>query len=255
MFVCVSVVISFGQAPAPAFDVAAIRPANPDSRNGTLVSLTLGGGLRVVNATLKDLIETGYQVRSFQILGGPQWAAVTKYDVAATSALLPEGTTDARQPRPGNNEVRLKVQAFLKDRFQLQVHRETRNVPIYSLIVAKNGIKAGGLNASNNLAKGINASQGSMLGEAASMANLAAKLSNQLDRPVENNTGLEGKYDFKLQWTPELGPPTADGRIVDGSFGPSLFTALQEQLGLRLESTRGPVEVLIIDQAERPSEN
>ncbi len=84
------------------------------------------------------------------------------------------------------------------------------------------------------------------------MADLAEKLSSQLDRPVENNTGSEGRYDFKLQWTPDLTPLAADDH---DSFGPSLFTALSEQLGLRLESKKGKAEVLIIDRAERPSEN
>ena len=122
-------------------------------------------------------------------------------------------------------------------------------------MVANNGIKADSLKATDSPAKGINASHGTMLGEAASMANLAAKLSNQLDRAVVNNTGLEGRYNFRLQWTPEPGPPAADGRVLDDSFGPSLFTALQEQLGLHLKSTKGPMEVLIIDRADRPSEN
>ena len=253
VFACMSVAIAFGQTRVPTFEVAAIRPANPDSESGTLVNLTPGGGLRAVNATLKDLIETGYQVRSFQILGGPPWTAAAKYDITATAAT--DELTRSIERQPGNSEVRLKVQVLLRDRFQLQVHREIRTVPIYSLIVAKNGIKADSLKATSRAAKGINASRGAMLGEAATMANLAAKLSNLLDRPIENSTGLDGRYDFRLQWTPELDPPAANGGVAGDRFGPSIFTALQEQLGLRLESTKGPVEVLIIDQAERPSAN
>jgi len=112
------------------FDAVSVKPSDPNSRNGTVVSLTRGGGLRVTNATLKDLIETAYDVRDFQILGGPTWVGVTKYDVTATPGTRPEG---AAASGPGNNNLRLRVQAMLKDRFQLRLHRETRSVPIYSL--------------------------------------------------------------------------------------------------------------------------
>jgi uncharacterized protein (TIGR03435 family) len=94
-----------------------------------------------------------------------------------------------------------------------------------------------------------------MLGEAASITQLAYKLSRLLQRPVVNNTGLEGNYDFKLEWTPDLGPSAPDGQPVDTSGGPFIFSALQEQLGLRLEATKGPVDVLVIDHVDKPSEN
>jgi uncharacterized protein (TIGR03435 family) len=94
-----------------------------------------------------------------------------------------------------------------------------------------------------------------MLGEAASMAQLAYKLSRLLQRPVVNNRGLEGNDDFKLEWAPDLGPSAPDGRAADTSIGPSIFSALRQQLGLRLEATRGPVDVLVIDHLDKPSEN
>jgi uncharacterized protein (TIGR03435 family) len=94
-----------------------------------------------------------------------------------------------------------------------------------------------------------------MLGEAASMTQFAYKLSRLLERLVVNNTGLEGNYDFKLEWTPDVGPSAPDDKPVENSLGPSLFSALGEQLGLRLEATKGPVDVLVIDHVERPSEN
>jgi len=230
------------------FDVASVKPSNPHSTNGTVVS-ACGGRLHVVNATLKDLIETAYDVRSFQIEGGPKWEDATKYDVDATPGAPPQGAT---VPPTGWTNVRFEVQALLKDRFQLQLHRETRTAPIYSLAIAKGGIK---LSATHSPQKGINAGQGTMRGEAASMMQLAYKLSRLLQRPVVNNTGLEGNYDFKLEWTPDLGPSAPDGQPVDTSGGPSIFSALQEQLGLRLEATKGPVEVLVIDHVDKPSEN
>jgi uncharacterized protein (TIGR03435 family) len=242
------------QQPAGAleFDAVSVKPSDPNSRNGTVVSLTRGGGLHVINATLKDLIETAYDARELQILGVPAWASATKYDVTATPGTHPEG---AAVSQPGNNNVRLKVQAMLKDRFQLQLHRETRSVPVYSLVVARGSIKPGVLRATDSPHKGVNAGQGTMLGEAASMTDLTHKLSRLLDRLVVNHTGLEGNYDFKLEWTPDPGPSAPDGQPVETSLGPSLFRALQQQLGLRLEATKGPVDVLVIDHVGKPSEN
>jgi uncharacterized protein (TIGR03435 family) len=239
-------------AGALAFDAVSVKPSDPNSRNGTVVSLTRGGGLHVINATLKDLIETAYDVRDFQIREGPAWASATKYDVIATPGTHPEGVSVSP---PGNNNVRLKVQAMLKDRFQLQLHRETKSVPIYSLVVTRGGIGSGVLRATDNPHKGVSAGQGTILGEAASMQDLTSKLSRLLDRLVVNSTGLEGNYDFKLEWTPDLGPSAPDGKPVETSLGPSLFSALQQQLGLRLEATKGPMDVLVIDHVNRPSEN
>jgi bla regulator protein blaR1 len=230
------------------FDVASVKPSNPNSANGSVVSAP-GGRLHVVNATVKDLIETAYDVRSFQIEGGPRWADASKYDVDATPGTPPQGAT---VPPTGWTNVRFEVQALLKDRFQLQLHRETRTAPIYSLVIAKGGIK---LSVTHSPQKGINAGQGTMFGEAASMTQLAYKLSRLLQRPVVNNTGLDGNYDFKLEWTPDLGPVAPYGQPADNSGGPSIFSALQEQLGLRLEATKGPVDVLVIDHVDKPSEN
>ena len=155
------------------FDAASVKPSNPNSTNGTVVSVTPGGRLHVVNATLKDLIEAAYDVRSFQIQGGPKWADATRYDVDATPGTSPQSTA---VPPKGWTNVRFEVQALLKDRFQLQLHREARVAPIYSLAIAKGGIRSSVLSATQSPQKGITASQGTMLGEAASMTQLAYKL-------------------------------------------------------------------------------
>jgi len=227
------------------FDAVSVKPSDPNRSGGTVVNLTPGAGLRVSNATLKDMIETAYDVRSFQIVGGPSWVAQTRYDVTATAG--------PKQAAPASSEVRLRAQGMLKDRFQLQLHRETRNESIYSLVVANGGIKPG-FALTDSPHRGVNAGKGTMIGEAASMADLISKLSRLLDRPIVNNTGLEGKYDCELEWTPDVGPPS-DGQPAEGGLGPSLFSAVQQQLGLRLEATKGPVEILVIDHVERPSEN
>jgi uncharacterized protein (TIGR03435 family) len=234
------------------FDAVSVKPSEPNSTHGTVVGVTPSGALHIVNATLKDLIETAYDVRVFQIEGGPKWADATRYDVNATPGTRPQG---AAVPPPGWTNVRFKVQALLKDRFQLQLHRETRIGPIYSLAIAKGGIKSSALSATQSPHRGINAGQRTMLGEAASMADVAYKLSRLLGRPVVNNTGLEGNYDFKLEWTADPGPSAPDGAPAETSLGPSLFSALQQQLGLRLEATKGPVDVLVIDHADKPAEN
>jgi uncharacterized protein (TIGR03435 family) len=122
-------------------------------------------------------------------------------------------------------------------------------------VIAKGGIKSGALSATDSPQKGINAGQGTILGESASMTQLAYKLSRLLQRPIVNNTGLEGNYDFKLEWTPDLEPSAPVGQPGDAPGGPSIFTALQEQLGLRLEAAKGPVDVLVIDHVDKPSKN
>jgi uncharacterized protein (TIGR03435 family) len=229
-----------------------VKPSNPNSRHGTVINVTPGGTLQVVNATLKDLIETAYDVRTFQIEGGPKWADTTKYNVDATPGTRRQ---DIVGPPPGWTNVRFKVQALLKERFQLQLHREAKTGSIYSLAITKGGIKSSGLSATQSPRRGINAGPGVMLGEAASMTDLSSKLSRLLGRPVVNNTGLEGKYDFKLEWTPDPGPAAPDGQPVEIPVGPSLYSALQQQLGLRLEATKGPIDTLVIDHVEKPSEN
>jgi len=234
------------------FDAVSVKPSNPNSTNGTVVSVNPSGVLHVVNATVKDLIETAYDVRLFQIEGGPKWADATKFDVDATPGTRPQGP--AALP-PGWTNVRFKVQALLKERFQLQLHRETRIGRIYTLAIAKGGVKSTLFSATQSPPRGINAGPGKMLGEGASMTDLAYKLSRLLERPVVNNTGLEANYDFKLEWTPDPGPAAPDGQPVDASVGPSLFAALQQQLGLRLEATKGPVDILVIDRVDKPSEN
>ena len=143
------------------FDVASVKPSNPNSANGTVVNVTRGGRLQAVNATLKDLIETAYDVRSFQIEGGPKWAGAARYDIDATPSSLPQA---AEVSPPGWTNAHFEVQALLKDRFQLQLHRETRTAPIYSLAIAKGGINSSVLFATKNPQKGINAGQGTMVG-------------------------------------------------------------------------------------------
>jgi uncharacterized protein (TIGR03435 family) len=189
-------------------------------------------------------------VPGFQIQGGPAWMNSERYDIFAKSELGDEPPGD---PNPASiHQTRLKLQALLADRFHLQVHRETREIPVYALTIGKNRSKlteAGGASVREAPA-GMHMACGRMTGTDATMENFARSLTRELSRPVEDRTGLAGKYNFQFDWTPENGP--CEGSASDG---PSIFSAVQEQLGLKLEATRGPVEIIVIDHAEKLAAN
>jgi uncharacterized protein (TIGR03435 family) len=185
------------------------------------------------------MIEYAFNVRDFQISGGPGWTGSDRYDVVAK----PEGGAREQQ-------IKQMLQTLLTDRFQLRFHRETREGAVYALLVGKDGSKlqpapqsdTSGITSGRNRTTGLS----TLKGERSSLDEIAANLSAQLERPVFDKTGLTGKFDFELSWVPDQTPTVS---------GPSLFTAVQEQLGLRLESQRGPIEIFVIDQVSRPPEN
>ncbi|HWE53618.1 MAG TPA: M56 and DUF3738 domain-containing protein [Bryobacteraceae bacterium] len=260
------------QSPAVSqgrFDVAAIR-VNNSGANILGIRVVPGGGLRVVNATLKSLIAEAYQVRDFEISGGPVWLGSTRYDIEAKGQIESGGT-----PVQSGLQVMKMLQELLADRFDLRIHRERKEMPIYGLLVTKNGPR---LEASRGVCfdptagipppptlpgqspsrpcGGFNNSSGQMLGAGVAMPRFAANLARFTGRTVVDKTELKGSYDIALRWAPSEGQawlPT--GPLPPDDSQPSIFTALQEQLGLRLEAQRGPVEVLVIDRAEKPSEN
>lgn len=234
------VLLSFGAFGQQAFEVASVKPVKAGQARGPSFLFTQGGGLQVTNGTLKGLIEMAYDVRDFQISGGPGWVNSEGYDIVAKSA---SGNPDGAIP-----ETRRKLQGLLMERFQLSVHRETKELPIYALAVGKNGSKLAEAGAAGGTNSGIRTDCGQMTGMKATMTNLAYTLSRQLSHPVLDRTSLTGKYDFQLVWTPDTACPAP-------TEGPSIFTALQEQLGLKLETTKGPVEIIVIDRAEKAAAN
>jgi uncharacterized protein (TIGR03435 family) len=241
-------------APRPAFEVASIKPGDPNSEIFRIGNMP-GGRFTANNATLKMLIQTAYDVRSHQISGGPNWLDSAKYDIDAK----PDNATPIPDGPAGGPRVRLMLQSLLEDRFNLKLHRELRDEPVYELTIAKGGLKL--KEAANSLKqqqRGMRIGRGQLTGTAAPIVILVNVLSQQLGRSVIDKTGLAGQYDFELKWTPDVGQAQggpADAGPPPDLGGPSLFTALQEQLGLKLESTKGPVDVLVIDRAEKPSEN
>ncbi len=239
-------------ADAPAvFEVATIKPSNPN-QPGKLFTVK-GRQVLTINTTLADLITFAYGLHAAQLEGGPSWMSSDKYDVTGQ----PEAPGI-----PNQEQLRAMMRQMLTDRFQLAFHRETKEQSVYAIVrgdgepkLARNDSNPDGL--PGLLFRGL----GILPAVNATMADLAGVMQAAvLDRPVVDRTGLEGKYDFTLRWTPDesqfagLGvrvPPPTDGPNAP----PGLFTAFQEQLGLKLESTRAPAEVLVIDSVERPSEN
>jgi bla regulator protein blaR1 len=226
----------------PAYEVAAIKPNQSGDRPA--IRSGAGGRLNATNATLKVLIGFAYNVRDYQVSGGPSWLDTVGYDIIAT----PEHPVD---PTPDNIDYfRQMLQSLLAERFKLTFSRQERELPVYALVVARDGPKLKEVEKWKNAADmRIHGGAGQMIAEKATMALLAQTLSNIAGRSVVDQTGLTGYYDFKLEWTPdEAGQPAPDDR-------PSLFTAVQEQLGLKLESQKGLVEILVIDYAEKPPAN
>jgi uncharacterized protein (TIGR03435 family) len=273
----------FSQGPAgpkPSFEVATVKPSASGDNRVAILSQP-GGRMVTTNVTFKMLMAFAYRVRDFQISGGPNWITTDRWNIEARAE---EGGIPPSTGPPDPNvtpPLLLMMQSLIEERFQLKMHRETRELPVYELVVAKGGSKMklsedqspirppergapppplpqrGGPMPRGAMRMG----RGDLEANGLPLANFIQALSQQLGRPVIDKTELKGLYDIKLQWTPELGQgPVAPGGPEPppppAEFsGPSIFTAVQEQLGLRLESTKGPVEVLIIDSVQKPTEN
>lgn len=275
--------VALAQAPAPsaattppnatpaaaplAFDVISIHPTkiktitvNNDVEINRMVLSDPPDGYHVGNGTLKYLIMDAYKVKFDSIVGGPDWIDTTGYDIDAK--VTP--AADAPPPKLTGAQRRQMIQSLLADRFKLVVHNETKDAPIYELELAKSGSKLPESTPGDGFAKGIKGPDGNpmpigslmplgrgrLFGQAVTIPSLIDDLTPELKRPVVDKTGLTGKYDLSLEWTPDDTP--VDSPLAGG---PSLFTALQEQLGLKLISTHGPVKTLVIDHVEPPSPN
>jgi uncharacterized protein (TIGR03435 family) len=245
----------FGQGAqqlAPAFEVASVKPTNP-SRGGSTFNFA-PGELQIAGGTLRRILEMAYDLRTFQILGGPGWLDADRYDISAKNAAALKDLSKEQRIA----EMRRGLQTVLADRFQLQVHPETREMTEYTLVVGKGGSKLNEPDSGVN--EGISMDCGVMKGTRTTMSNLAVVLSRQVERPVLDRTGLSGRYNFEMKYMPEGG--CGSRRPGEGSSSsetlpdrPSIFTAIQEQLGLKLGAIKGPVEVIVIDHVEKPQAN
>ena len=237
----------------PEFEVASIRQnvSADEHARSHIYSASTDGIYRTVNAPLKMLLESAFNIPEARIIGVPSSIASVKFDIEAKSdATLSQqlGKLPSDQARAIKRQM---LQALLADRFKLASHFENRDLPIYALVVAKNGplIKPSQASGTTiNGGNGLIAVQGSDN----TVALFAERLSLVLGRVVVDKTGLAGRYDITLKWAPDDTSATASG----ASNGPSIFTAIQEQLGLKLESTSVfPCRSLVIDHLEMPSEN
>jgi uncharacterized protein (TIGR03435 family) len=220
------------------FEVASIRPHMGDDDHQE-TNLLPGGRYVGLNATVQKLIRLALSVEDEQILAAPEWIEKDRYDIDAKT-----GST-ARLDPP---EFQRDLLALLQERFQFRFHRETRERTVYWLIVPKGGMKLKEATATEQPSMATNANGSSKVLEATaiSMDALAGALSRQTGRKVEDHTGLGGKFDVRLEWDDSHAPDTEE---------PSIFTAVQEQLGLKLKAAKGDVAVVVVDHIERPSMN
>jgi uncharacterized protein (TIGR03435 family) len=245
-------------ADRPTFEVATIKPSNAVSE--------IGGPYTIAEhyfawkgRSLKTLILNAYRVRSWQLIGGPDWMNSDLWDIEARAKA--EGAVS----KPGSQTLRMleMLQSLLEDRFRLKIQRETKESPVYNLVVAKGGpkIKLDGDQSPASLqGSGATTPSGSgwtrafeISGRAAPMERLVQSLMPYSDRPIIDRTNLKGLYTYNLKWPEEnSGPGDSPLARRSLSFGPAFFTALQEQLGLQLESAKGPVEFFVIKSVQKP---
>jgi uncharacterized protein (TIGR03435 family) len=290
------------QAAAPtSFEVASIKPSEPAANGVFMVRIgaSPGGRWTASGITVGMLIQNAYDVKDYQISGGPSWLNSERYDIVAK----------ADTPNLTRENTKVLLQSLLKERFNLQFHRETKELPIYALVVGKGGhklhlseiqpdaqtdtqppdpskpVQAGGgtggaAGGSVSVGPGgkvvdreaptkngsmMRMGRGQLSAQMTPVAAIAAMLAQQLGRPVIDKTEIKGYFDFDLKWTPDetqrgvglggMAPPADDRSLPADPSGASIFTAVQEQLGLKLEATKGPVENLVIDHIEKASGN
>ena len=227
-----------------AYDVASIKVNKSGSGNVNVDSTRTS--YTASNVSLEDLIEGTYGIRHDLIFGGPAWMRSARFDVlakivdpdlAALKALTPE-------------QDRLLLQPILADRFHLKVHTESRTLAVYELVLAKGGPKFRSSTDTSGAGEGTSIRNAVLTAHAIPLSSLASTLSNQLHQTVIDRTGLGGRFDINLTWISPYAPDASPE-----SSASSIFTAVREQLGLKLQSAKGPVEVLVVDRAEMPSEN
>jgi len=248
-----SALLSLMAVAAPGqFDAVSIKPSSPDARGGGFNMSP--GRLNGRNVSLSELVSFAYGLHAYQLSGDSGWMDNDHYEVVAT---FPAATTDARRA--------VMLQTMLAERFALTIHRESKEVAGYALMAGRNGAKLQAPESAQHgmlLSRSPTSGQRTLHGTSATMADMAGILADVLGKPVEDATGIAGSFDFAMEWTPD---PVSEVALRKGSgpqepppgeqTGPSIFTALQEQLGLKLETKKLPVEAIAIDHAEKPSGN
>ena len=279
-----------GAVDSAKFEVVSVKP-NSGGPGPTMMRIQAGGRFTATNVTVRNLITNAYRMQPFQIVGGPSWLTSDHFDVIAKAPSELADPFAGEQTLQGPTQLQLMLRAMLADRFNLKVHTESREQPIYALVLARSDAKLGAkltrsttdcraLMAAGRgrageppqmpafgqpMVCGMRIGPGSFSAGSVTLAQVASSLSNLVTRTVIDRTGLEGNFDLDLAYTPDQMPSRAPGTAPDQPIlangiaidpnGPSIFTAIQEQLGLKLESTKGPVDVLVIDSVDHPTED
>ncbi len=242
---------------AVSFDVASIRQTTSSERDHTHIWSSPGdGNFRAQNVSVTDLLEFAYALPDSRFVAmGPvkDLLRSPRYDIEAKSGAAEDGRLHGLPTVTAKEEKRELVRGMLVERFALGAHRETRTLPIYTLVTAKGGPR---FLASQAQGTSYSMSRGSLTieGGDATVEKMADNLASVLGRPVVDETGIKGRYLMKLRWMPEDGPVPLLNGAPDTSL-PSIFTALEEQLGLKLVAGKGPVSVLVVDWVAMPSAN
>ena len=252
------------QSDAPRFEVASVKPNQGAAGTQMLGFLPTSGRFVATNTPLRLLIQNAFELSRLRLLGGPGWIGTERFDILASA---PEGTPES--------QMRTMLQQLLRDRFKLVLRKEAQEMAAYSLVIARNdgridktlvrstdcealrdGLKSvadktGGPGCSWRVMGQPQTGISTFQSGGVDLNEFANILTSYVGRPVIDRTGLDGLFEFELSWLRSENQTTP----ASANDGPSLFTALQEQLGLKLESSRGPVEVLVIDSVERPTPN
>ena len=268
------------------FEVTSVKKSGPPGQGFTPFRLLQGGRFSMGQMTVGSLITLGYGIQRYQLVGGPSWMNTDRFDINAVAEDVPLLPTPPGTP----NRMQLLVRSLLKERFALVTHNETRELPLSYLVMAREDRKLGerlrpstidcrALMAERAKAAkegapptppappkpgeiqpcGMRGGLGQIAANSTTLSNFAQMLGSMLNRPIYDRTNLTGNFDIQLEYTPDQMPQLPPGATLPPGLtlpspdGPSLLTALQEQLGLKLEATRGPVDVLVIDSVEQPA--
>jgi uncharacterized protein (TIGR03435 family) len=235
--------------PDPSFEVATVKLSRPDT---TMMGMRMQGStFSITNLTLAFLVTFAYDLNIHQIIGAPGWSSTERFDITGK----PEGEG---QPTP--EQTRTMLRKLLADRFQLAVHRDRQELPVYTLSVGKSGSKISTTEKKGDTPFVVMPRPGTLSMSNATMTDLCKVYQGLLDRPCVDQTGLSGRYEFSLVWMPDRpqAPPGANPNALatpDNAEFPDLFAATQQQLGLKLDAAKLRIEVLVIDKVEKPSDN
>lgn len=237
--------IAGAQSAAPQFEVASVKPVN----SGPIGVWNEGSHerVRMLNMSLKSIVAQAYGIKAHDVFG-PAWIASENFEIIAKIA--PETAKLPEEQRW--KQIQAMTQSLLADRFKLEVHRDTREMPVYALIPAKGGLRLGPIGPPSNDWVRVQVGHGTLQAKGMPTAQLLSILGGIVHREVLDATGIQGVFDIKLDWAPD---EAAANATAGASDKPSIFTAMQEEAGLKLESRKVTMQVIVVDRAERPSGN